>query len=117
MNNIYKHTRVSNTRISEMSDKDLQFLSSSSEEVIYSITDGIKSIANLANVAVKSEEYSQDDAMNDLSRLSRLFSILPFIIEAEHENHCNAIDEIKERRQIKKEEKIIQHIRNDHENA
>ncbi|MBI6550135.1 hypothetical protein [Xenorhabdus lircayensis] len=108
MNNIYKHTRVSNIRISEMSDKDLQFLSSSSEEVIYSITDGMKSIANLASVAVKSEEYSKDNVMTDLSRLSRLFSMLPFIIEAEHENHCNAIAEIKERRQI---------IRNDHENA
>ncbi|WP_237387000.1 hypothetical protein [Xenorhabdus sp. Sc-CR9] len=107
MNNIYKHTRVSNARIPEMSDKDLQFLSSSSEEVIYSITNGMKSIANLANAAINSEEYSQDDAMTDLNRLSRLFSVLPFIIEAEHENHCNAIDELKRRRQI---------IRNLHEN-
>ncbi|CDG87112.1 hypothetical protein [Xenorhabdus bovienii] len=117
MKNIYKHTRVSNIRISDMDDSDLQLLVSSSEDVIYSITRGMKSIANLASAAVNSEEYSQDDAMTDLDRLSRLFSVLPLIIEAEHENHVNAVDEIRERKQIKKEEKIIQSIRSHHENT
>ncbi|MGJ0639149.1 hypothetical protein [Xenorhabdus bovienii] len=98
MNNIYKHTRVSNIRINAMSDRDLQLLVSSSEDVIYSITNGMKSIANLANAAANSKEYSSDDAMTDLNRLSRLFSVLPLIIEAEHENHVNAIDEIRERK-------------------
>ncbi|MCG3462816.1 hypothetical protein L7G72_13330 [Xenorhabdus bovienii] len=102
MKNIYKHTRVSNIRINAMSDRDLQLLVSSSDEVIYSITNGMKSIANLANAAANSEEYSSDDAMTDLNRLSRLFSILPLIIEAEHENYCNAIGKIRERKQIKK---------------
>ncbi|CDH33190.1 hypothetical protein [Xenorhabdus bovienii] len=97
MNNIYKHTRVSNIRINAMSDSELQLLVSSSDEVIYSITNGIKSIANLVNAAANSEEYSSDDAMTDLNRLSRLFSVLPLIIEAEYENHVNAIDEIRER--------------------
>ncbi|AOM42600.1 hypothetical protein [Xenorhabdus hominickii] len=117
MNNIYRHTSVSNIRINEMSDSDLQFLASSSDEVIYSITNGMKSIANLANAAANSEEYSSDDAMTDLDRLSRLFSILPLIIEAEYENNVNARHELRERKQIKKEEKIIQSIRNNHENT
>ncbi|MGJ0626161.1 hypothetical protein [Xenorhabdus bovienii] len=97
MKNIYKHTRVSNIRINAMSDSELRLLASSSDEVIYSITNGMKSIANLANAAANSEEYSSDDAMTDLNRLSRLFSILPFIIEAEYENNVNAVDEIRER--------------------
>ncbi|MDE1494859.1 hypothetical protein KKJ25_07810 [Xenorhabdus bovienii] len=97
MNNIFYHTRVNNERLEKMSDSDLQLLVSSSEDVIYSITSGMKSIANLASAAVNSEEYSQDDAMTDLDRLSRLFSVLPLIIEAEHENHVNAVDEIRER--------------------
>ncbi|MDC9597328.1 hypothetical protein [Xenorhabdus anantnagensis] len=98
MNNIFYHTRVNNERLEKMSDSDLQFLSSSSHEVIHSITAGIKSIANLASAAANSEEYSSDDAMTDLDRLSRLLSVLPLIIEAEHENHVNAIDEIRERK-------------------
>ncbi|MDE1478043.1 hypothetical protein KKJ01_07250 [Xenorhabdus bovienii] len=102
MNNIYKHTRVSNIRINAMSDSELQLLVSSSDEVIYSITNGIKSIANLVNAAANSEEYSSDDAMTDLNRLSRLFSVLPLIIEAEYENHVNAIDEIRERKKFSK---------------
>ncbi|MDC9591860.1 hypothetical protein PSI23_21930, partial [Xenorhabdus sp. XENO-10] len=67
-------------------------------EIIHSITAGIKSIANLAGAAVNSEEYSPDDAMTDLDRLSRLFSVLPLIIEAEYENNVNAVDEIRERK-------------------
>ncbi|MDE9447575.1 hypothetical protein KKJ04_18770 [Xenorhabdus bovienii] len=102
MNNIYKHTRVSNIRINAMSDSELQLLVSSSDEVIYSITNGIKSIANLVNTAANSEEYSSDDAMTDLNRSSRLFSVLPLIIEAEYENHVNAIDEIRERKKFSK---------------
>ncbi|MCP9270343.1 hypothetical protein M5U04_20275 [Xenorhabdus sp. XENO-1] len=98
MKNIYKHTRVSNIRINAMNDSELQLLVSSSEDVIYSITDGMRSIANLANAAANSKEYSQDDAMTDLNGLSRLLSVLPLIIEAEHENHVNAIDEIRERK-------------------
>ncbi|MDE9589962.1 hypothetical protein [Xenorhabdus bovienii] len=97
MNNIFYHTRINNERLEKMSDSDLQLLVSSSEDVIYSITNGMKSIANLSSAAVNGEEYSQDDAMIDLDRLSRLFSVLPLIIEAEHENHVNAVDEIRER--------------------
>ncbi|MCG3471462.1 hypothetical protein L7750_13945 [Xenorhabdus bovienii] len=97
MKNIFYHTRVNNERLEKMSDSDLQLLVSSSEDVIYSITSGMKSIANLASAAVNSEEYSSDDAMTDLDRLSRLFSVLPLIIEAEHENHVNVVDEIRER--------------------
>ncbi|CBJ83096.1 hypothetical protein XBJ2_2030006 [Xenorhabdus bovienii str. Jollieti] len=102
MNNIFYHTRVNNERLEKMSDSDLQLLASSSEDVIYSITSGMKSIANLANAAVNSEEYSQDDAMTDLDRLSRLFSVLTLIIEAEHENHVNATDEIRKRKKFSK---------------
>ncbi|MCP9270435.1 hypothetical protein M5U04_20775 [Xenorhabdus sp. XENO-1] len=98
MKNIYKHTRVSGIRIIDMDDSELQLLVSSSDEIIYSITNGMKSIANLANAAANSKEYSQDDAMTDLNGLSRLLSVLPLIIEAEHENHVNAIDEIRERK-------------------
>lgn len=105
MKNIFYHTRVNNERLEKMSDSDLQLLVSSSEDVIYSITSGMKSIANLASAAVNSEEYSQDDAMTDLDRLSRLFSVLPLIIEAEHANYCNAIGKIRERKQIKKKRK------------
>ncbi|MDE1488732.1 hypothetical protein KKJ21_22015 [Xenorhabdus bovienii] len=97
MNNIFYRTRVNNERLEKMSDSDLQFLFLSSHEVIYSITSGMKSIANLASAAVNSEEYSQDDAMTDLDRLSRLFSVLPLIIEAEYENNVNAVSEIRER--------------------
>ncbi|CDG20554.1 conserved protein of unknown function [Xenorhabdus poinarii G6] len=97
MNNIFRHIRVNNERLEKMSDSDLQFLFSSSHEVIYSITSGMKSIANLASAAVSSEEYSQDEAMTDLDRLSRLFSVLPLIIEAEYENNLNAVSEIRER--------------------
>ncbi|MDE9455466.1 hypothetical protein [Xenorhabdus bovienii] len=97
MNNIFYHTRVNNERLEKMSDSDLQFLFSSSHEVIYSITSGMKSIANLASAAVNSEEYSQDEAITDLDRLSRLFSVLPLIIEAEYENNVNAVSEIRER--------------------
>ncbi|MDC9591418.1 hypothetical protein PSI23_19560, partial [Xenorhabdus sp. XENO-10] len=66
MNNIFYHTRVNNERLEKMSNSDLQLLSSSSREIIHSITAGIKSIANLAGAAVNSEEYSPDDAMTDL---------------------------------------------------
>ncbi|MDE9463826.1 hypothetical protein [Xenorhabdus bovienii] len=117
MKNIYKHTRVSNIRINDMNDRDLRLLASSSDEVIYSITNGMKSIANLANAAANSEKYSSDDAMTDLDRLSRLFSVLPLIIEAEYENNVNARHELRKRQQIKKEEKIIQSIRSHHENT
>ncbi|MCP9270417.1 hypothetical protein M5U04_20650 [Xenorhabdus sp. XENO-1] len=98
MNNIFYHTRVNNERLEKMSDSDLRFLSSSSHEVILSITSGMKSIASLTSAAVNGAEYSPDEAMTDLDRLSRLFSVLPLIIEAEYENHVNAIDEIRERK-------------------
>ncbi|MDE1487016.1 hypothetical protein KKI90_20500 [Xenorhabdus bovienii] len=97
MNDIRKHICVNKDRLSEMKEDDLNYLISSSEDVIYSITRGMKSIANLASAAVNSEEYSQDDAMTDLDRLSRLFSVLPLIIEAEYENNVNAVSEIRER--------------------
>ncbi|MDE9447629.1 hypothetical protein KKJ04_19095 [Xenorhabdus bovienii] len=98
-----------------MSDSDLQSLFSSSHEVIYSITGGMKSIANLSSAAVNGEEYSSDDAMTDLDRLSRLLSVLLLIIEAEYENNVNAVSEIRERWQIKKENQLIESIRNHHE--
>ncbi|SFU98869.1 hypothetical protein [Xenorhabdus koppenhoeferi] len=103
MNNIFRRIRINSELIEEMSDADLQSLFSSSHEVIYSITNGMKSIANLASAAVNSEEYSPDEATTDLDRLSRLFSVLPLIIEAEHENNISAVSEIRERRQIKKQ--------------
>ncbi|OTA14199.1 hypothetical protein Xvie_03920 [Xenorhabdus vietnamensis] len=103
MNNIFHHIRVNSERISEMSDENLQFLFSSSHEVIYSITSGMKAIANLSNAAVNSEEYSPDEAMTDLDRLSRLLSVLPLIIEAEYENNVNAVSEIRERVSRKRE--------------
>ncbi|CCW31038.1 conserved hypothetical protein [Xenorhabdus nematophila F1] len=81
-----------------MSDENLQFLFLSSHEIIYSVTNGMKSIANLASAAVNGEEYSPDEAMTDLDRLSRLFSVLPLIIEAEYENNVNAVSEIRERK-------------------
>ncbi|BET98134.1 hypothetical protein [Xenorhabdus taiwanensis] len=98
MNNIFYHIRFNNEQISEMSDHDLLFLSSSSHEVIYSVTSGMKAIANLAGAAVNGEEYSPDEAMTDLDRLSRLFSVLPLIIEAEYVNNVNAVSELRERR-------------------
>ncbi|WP_340622440.1 hypothetical protein [Xenorhabdus siamensis] len=98
MNNIFHHIRFNNEQISEMSDHDLLFLSTSSHEVIYSITNGMKSITNLAGAAVNSAEYSHDEAIIDLDRLSRLFSVLPHIIEAEYENNVNAVSELRERR-------------------
>ncbi|CDH23949.1 hypothetical protein [Xenorhabdus bovienii] len=97
MKNIFYHTRINNERLEKMSDSELRLLASSSDEVIYSITNGMKSIANLANAAANSEEYSSDDAMTDLNRLSRLFSVLPLIIEAEYENNVNARHELRER--------------------
>ncbi|SFO10080.1 hypothetical protein [Xenorhabdus japonica] len=100
MNNIFHHIRVNSERLSEMSDENLQFLFSSSHEVIYSITSGMKAIANLSGAAVNGEEYSPDEAMTDLDRLSRLFSVLPLIIEAEYENNVNAVSEIRERRKV-----------------
>ncbi|MDX7993290.1 hypothetical protein [Xenorhabdus littoralis] len=103
MNNIYKHTHVSNTRISEMSDKDLHYLMASSDDAMRAITKGIASIGNLAHAAVNSEEYSQDDAMNDLEKIAHLLTVLPLVIEAEHDNYFGAFCEIKERRQIKKQ--------------
>ncbi|MDE9571455.1 hypothetical protein KKJ16_21235 [Xenorhabdus bovienii] len=117
MNNIFYHTRVNNERLEKMSDSDLQLLVSSSEDVIYSITSGMKSIANLASAAVNSEEYSQDDAMTDLEKIAHLLTVVPLIIEAEHENNISAGIELRERQAIKKEKQLIESIRNYHENT
>ncbi|MBD2799225.1 hypothetical protein ID854_01790 [Xenorhabdus sp. M] len=103
MNNIYKRLNVGNDRISEMSDGDLNFLSSSSEDVIYSITKGLSALGNLTHAATNSEEYSQDDAMTDLEKIAQILPVLSLIIEAEYENHFNVIMEKQKRRQIKKE--------------
>ncbi|CAM3946557.1 hypothetical protein [Xenorhabdus thuongxuanensis] len=112
MNNIYKHVRVSNERITEMIDSDLQFLMSSSDDVIDGLTKGMTSIGNLVQAAINSEEYSQDDAMTDLGKISHLLTILPLIVKAEYENYVTASCEKNRRRKIKKEAKIIQSIRN-----
>ncbi|MEQ2027965.1 hypothetical protein ABLB84_19990 [Xenorhabdus szentirmaii] len=117
MNNIYKRLNIGNDRISEMSNEDLCHLMTSSNDAMCAITRGIASIGNLAHAAVNSEEYSQDDAMNDLEKIAHLLTVLPLVIKAEHDNYFSAFCEIKERQQIKKTEKIIESIRNLHENT
>ncbi|MDC9622109.1 hypothetical protein PSI22_10775 [Xenorhabdus sp. XENO-7] len=117
MNDIRKHICVNEDRLSKMKEDDLNYLISSSEDVIFAMTNGLLSIGNLASAAVHSEEYSQDDAMTDLERIAHLLTVVPLIIEAEQENNISAGIELRERQAIKKEKQLIESIRNNHENT
>ncbi|PHM68140.1 hypothetical protein [Xenorhabdus kozodoii] len=108
MNDIRKHISVNKERLQKMEDDNLGYLVSSSEDVIFSITNGMKAIGNLASAAVHSAEYSQDDAMIDLERIAHLLTVVPLIIEAEYENVFKAENEIRERERKKFSQKTQQ---------